>query len=141
MSTINEMEPIQAWKFLQENTDAVLLDVRSTMEYQYVGHPSGAIHVPLMEPPEWQLLPDFVAQVTQELQKLPPNTADTISNRPVLTICRSGKRSATAAHLLLQSGFTRVWNVCTGFEGDLNGSHHRNTINGWRYHQLPWEQS
>ncbi len=132
--TLRELTPPQAWQMLQANPDAVLLDVRSSMEYQYVGHPPGAVHVPLMEPPAWQADPDFAEQVRERL-------GVTAENRPVLALCRSGKRSEAAARVLLASGFREVYNIVEGFEGDLDEYHHRNSHNGWRFHGLPWEQS
>ena len=47
----------------------------------------------------------------------------------------------TAAQLLEAQGFNHVYNVLEGFEGERDGNNHRNTINGWRVRQLPWEQS
>ncbi len=140
MAEIKDMSPPEAWEFLQTHPDAILLDVRSTMEYHYVGHPVDAVHVPLLEPPDWELVPDFVARVRVALPPL-PDAARPVESRPVLAICRSGQRSATAAGLLLQDGFERVWNIREGFEGDRNAERQRGAINGWRYHRLPWEQS
>jgi len=131
---IKELIPPQAWQLLQSNPQAVLLDVRSSMEYQYVGHPVGALHVPLMEPPLWQAVPNFVAQVREQL-------SGTVETRPILVLCRSGKRSEDAARALLASGFHEVYNIIEGFEGDLDEHHHRNNSNGWRFRGLPWEQS
>jgi len=58
----------------------------------------------------------------------------------VLAICRSGKRSHVAAEHLREQGFREGYNVVEGFEGDLDTRRHRSTINGWRFHNLPWEQ-
>jgi hypothetical protein len=33
-----------------------------------------------------------------------------------------------------------VINVLHGFEGDLDDSDHRSTVNGWRFDGLPWGQ-
>jgi len=33
-----------------------------------------------------------------------------------------------------------VYNVEHGFEGELDDKHHRSTISGWRFDQLPWQQ-
>jgi len=43
--------------------------------------------------------------------------------------------------MLIKNGFTSVYNVLEGFEGDKDENGHRNTINGWRFHRLPWEQT
>ena len=71
---------------------AVLLDVREDDEWA-AGHSPVALHVPLGDLPHSQLP----------------------SDRPVLAICRSGNRSATAAALLIARGFdTR--NVAGGMQ-------------------------
>jgi rhodanese-related sulfurtransferase len=62
------------------------------------------------------------------------------NTRPIVLICRSGNRSQEAGQALEQQGFTRVYNVLSGFEGPLNAEHRRNSISGWRYEGLPWEQ-
>lgn len=137
-----ELSPPQAWQILQGNPDAVLLDVRSKMEYEYVGHPPGAVHVSLMEPPDWQVDAHFVARVREALAARAPEQGESaILRRPVLALCRSGKRSALAQELLLAAGFQEVSNISEGFEGDRDERSQRNHINGWRFHDLPWEQS
>ena len=45
-----------------------------------------------------------------------------------------------AGTVLSDAGLTNVFNVEEGFEGDLDSSHHRSTIGGWRHADLPWEQ-
>ena len=60
--------------------------------------------------------------------------------RPVLLICRSGKRTLDAGKALEAAGFTDVSHVVHGFEGELNANFHRSTVNGWRHAGLPWEQ-
>jgi rhodanese-related sulfurtransferase len=58
----------------------------------------------------------------------------------VVLICRSGNRSQEAGEELKRAGFTRVYNVKHGFEGELNDQHRRNSLAGWRFEGLPWEQ-
>jgi len=60
--------------------------------------------------------------------------------RPIILICRSGNRSQEAGEELERHGFSRVYNVAHGFEGQLNDRHQRNSISGWRHAGLPWEQ-
>ena len=128
---IKEMTPPEAAQLLQ-NDKTVLLDVRSSMEYAYVGHPLGAVHIALQEPPDWQVDPGFV----QRVMAVVPDQDTTI-----LALCRSGARSMLAAQLLQSAGYRNVINVCEGFEGDRDQHNQRGTINGWRFHGLPWEQS
>ncbi len=137
---VKELTPLQAWDFLENRPEAVLLDVRSTMEYQYVGHPAGAVHIPLQEPPGWQLNPRFT-EIVRTLLAGKSRPSGALEELPILAICRSGKRSALAAELLTKDGFYEVYNIIEGFEGERDEKNHRNTINGWRFHNLPWEQS
>jgi rhodanese-related sulfurtransferase len=60
--------------------------------------------------------------------------------RPVVLICRSGKRTVDAARALEAAGFTQVVNVLHGFEGELDEHFKRGRLNGWRRDGLPWEQ-
>ncbi len=136
---IKEITPLQAWDILQSDRKASLLDVRSSMEYEYVGHPIDALNIPWAEPPDWKVDPDFVDKVRGSLQKL--HNDEQLHELPVLAISRSGKRSLPAAEALVAAGFKRVFNVAEGFEGDRDNKDHRNTINGWRFHNLPWAQS
>ncbi|MEO5344094.1 MAG: rhodanese-like domain-containing protein, partial [Gammaproteobacteria bacterium SHHR-1] len=59
---------------------------------------------------------------------------------PVILICRSGNRSKDAGELLVEQGVSEVYHIDEGFEGELNDRHQRSTLNGWRFHGLPWEQ-
>lgn len=137
---IKEVDPKQAYDILQNTGDAVLIDVRSTMEYQYVGHPPNALHVPLKEPPGWETRSDFVEKLETVLQQ-EFSDKQAFSDLPLLMLCRSGARSATAGEMLINNGYTNVYNVLEGFEGDKDENGHRSTVNGWRFHGLPWEQS
>ena len=137
---IKEITPLEAWDILQSGENAVVLDVRSTMEFQYVGHPVGAVSVPLKEPPAWETDPEFVDKVRRSMREVHQYAGD-VEDLTILSICRSGQRSLAAAELLTADGFKRVYNVLEGFEGVRDGDNHRNTVNGWRVHGLPWEQS
>ncbi|MFI6985926.1 rhodanese-like domain-containing protein [Embleya sp. NPDC050154] len=65
--------------------DAILLDVRERPEWN-AGHAPGAVHAPLSQ---------LVAG-----GELPPGA----SGRPLVAICRSGRRSQQAAELLIRRG-------------------------------------
>lgn len=63
---------------------------------------------------------------------------------PIILICRSGDRSAAAANLLTKAGFTKVYTVYEGFEGDMGkqgASKGRRSVNGWKNAGLPWGYS
>lgn len=131
---VAEVNPKQAWKILRENPNAVLLDVRSKVEFDYVGHPVDAVHVPIQEAPDWQTDPDFAQKVIERLDEASRDAT-------VLTICRNGKRSMLAAQLLEAQGYKDTVNIAEGFEGDPDENRHRGNLNGWRFHGLPWEQT
>lgn len=135
---LKHLTPLEAQKLLGDTPRAVLVDIRSTMEYLFVGHPRGAVHIPWMDEPDWTINPHFVTRV-RELMLGGAIEAEG-GAAPVVLICRSGKRSLEAGHALIEAGFGEVYNVLEGFEGDLDENHHRGTVGGWRYHGLPWEQ-
>lgn len=129
---IENLDPKQSWAILQNNPAAVLIDVRTTIEHGFVGHPPKAISVPWKEFPGMQLNTGFVEQVQRHV---PDKTA------PVLLLCRTGVRSVDAAKALDAAGYQHLINIVEGFEGALDADKHRGNIDGWRFHGLPWEQS
>lgn len=131
---VKSLTPKEAFKFLQEHPNALFVDVRSNMEYLFVGHPCGAIHIPWIDEPDWTINPHFVTQVRQAILGGASGAA------PVVLICRSGVRSLEAGKALVAAGVKDVYNVSEGFEGPLDEKHHRSSLGGWRYHGLPWEQ-
>lgn len=138
-STVKGLTPEQAWQLLQEDPRAILIDVRSNMEFLFVGHPKGAISVPWIDEPDWIINPHFTAEVRKVLLG-GISCSEDLGCAPVLLICRSGKRSLEAGELLVKNGFKEVFNVEQGFEGELDDTHHRSTVGGWRFAGLPWEQ-
>jgi rhodanese-related sulfurtransferase len=133
------LPPKEAYKLLHDNPRSVLVDIRSTMEFLFVGHPSGAIHVAWIDEPEWTVNPHFVTDV-RKIMLGGATSHEDIGGAPVVLICRSGKRSIDASKALLAAGFSEVYYVDEGFEGELDEHRHRGTVNGWRFHGLPWEQ-
>lgn len=129
---VENLDPKQAWQLMQDDPSAVLVDVRTKMEYSHVGHPIGAVHIPWKEFPDWQVNTGFVEQVVEAVPD---------KNAPVLLLCRSGQRSVDAALALEAAGFSRPINILEGFEGPLDDDKHRGNRGGWRFHDLPWEQS
>ena len=128
---MEQLHPKQAFEILQASPNTLLIDCRTEAEFYYVGHPVDAVSV------EWNTEPDF---------EVNPHFSDTVSrmtgrkDRPIILICRSGKRSAEAGLALEKHGFSDVRNVLEGFEGELDPEHHRGTRGGWRMHGLPWRQ-
>ncbi|AHF04784.1 sulfurtransferase [Marichromatium purpuratum 984] len=134
------LTPQQAQTMLESHPQAILVDIRSSMEYLFVGHPKGAVHVPWIDEPEWTVNPDFETEIRKLLLGGASCDSDTEQCPPVILICRSGKRSHEAGKALLQAGLKRVYHVGEGFEGELDEHHHRSSLGGWRFHGLPWEQ-
>ena len=135
------LTPHEAQKILQENPRAVLVDIRSSMEFLFVGHPVGAVHIPWIDEPDWDVNPDFVTDIRKLLLGgVVCDSEEELECAPVILICRSGKRSLQAVKALLEAGMKDIYHVDDGFEGDLNEHHQRSTLNGWRFEGLPWEQ-
>ena len=136
---VKTISPSRAWEIVQEEPNSLLVDVRSHMEFLFIGHPTGAINIPWIDEPDWNINPDFVREIRQLLLGGLSHLGDG-RDVPILLICRSGKRSKEAGELLLNEGFANVYNIEDGFEGELDDNHHRSTLGGWRFEGLPWEQ-
>ncbi|MCU0951013.1 MAG: rhodanese-like domain-containing protein [Burkholderiaceae bacterium] len=128
---MKHLTPTEAYEALQREPRALLVDCRTELEFFYVGHPIGAVNIEWHVAPDFHVNPQFVAQVQQEAGD---------PARPLVLICRSGKRTLDAGAALEAAGFTDVSNVLEGFEGDLDENFHRGTLGGWRKAGLPWEQ-
>lgn len=133
------LNPKQAYQMLEDDPRAILVDIRSSMEFLFVGHAKGAVHVPWIDEPDWTVNPHFVTDIRKLVLGGAVCTEDDGCS-PVILICRSGKRSHEAGKALVKAKFSRVFHVDEGFEGELNDHHQRSSINGWRFQGLPWEQ-
>lgn len=133
------LSPKLAYQLIQDDPQALLVDIRSTMEFLFVGHPTGAIHVPWIDEPEWTVNPEFLTEIRKRLLGGAVCSPDE-GCAPIVLICRSGKRSLEAGKALLEAGLPTVFHVDEGFEGELDEHHHRSTLGGWRFRGLPWEQ-
>jgi rhodanese-related sulfurtransferase len=134
---LNHISPNEAFDMIQRDTRALFVDIRSNMEFLFVGHPKGAIHVPWIDEPDWTINKNFVKEIRQLLLG---GVSQDHGSPPIILICRSGKRSQEAGAALLQAGLKNVCHISEGFEGDLDETHHRGSVGGWRFHGLPWEQ-
>jgi rhodanese-related sulfurtransferase len=139
VTEVKVLTPPQAFDFINKIQRAVLIDVRSSMEFLFVGHPKGSVHVPWIDAPEWVINPQFITEV-RKVMLGGIGAVEHTGDAPVVLICRSGKRSLEAGKLLMENGFSEVYNISEGFEGELDDTHHRSTLGGWRFHGLPWEQ-
>jgi rhodanese-related sulfurtransferase len=130
---IENLDPQHAWQLLQQNTEAVLIDVRTKAEYTDIGHPIGAIHIAWQEQFGAPVNPNFITEITKVIPDY---------NTPILLLlCRSGQRSLSAAKALEQIGYKTLINIVNGFEGDPDNNQQRGNINGWLFCGLPWEKS
>ena len=139
MATLIDLHPNAAYRYLQDTPNSILVDIRSSMEYLFVGHPVGAVHIAWIDEPDWQQNPDFIPQIIQ-LAEAKFKNIDVKREASILLICRSGKRSHEAGLALIGAGFEKVLHIDEGFEGERDENHHRGTLGGWRLHGLPWEQ-
>ena len=126
------LTPPEAEQFRHAVEEAVLIDVRTKAELDYVGRIPEALEI------EWLAWPSM--QVNDHFIKELKNNGVT-EDRPVMFICRSGVRSHNAALAAQASGFHRVFNVIEGFEGDPDDKCQRSNVNGWKFHGLPWTQA
>ncbi|MEX3527031.1 MAG: rhodanese-like domain-containing protein [Burkholderia sp.] len=122
--------PADAWALALAG-DALLIDVRSGEERKFVGQVPDTLHVAWATGTSLTRNPRFVRELEAKAGG---------KDAAILLLCRSGKRSALAADAAAKAGFTQVYNVLEGFEGDLDAAGHRGGSNGWRHHGLPWIQ-
>lgn len=132
------LTPREAFEIQTSQPASLLVDVRSEMEFLMIGHPVGAVNVPWIDEPDWQINPNFVAEVRKLL-------LGRVSGRdrgqvPVMLICRSANRSVDAAKTLVDADMPDIFVVNDGFEGALDDNHQRSSTAGWRFEKLPWEQ-
>lgn len=120
--------PALAWQWLQSG-QAVLVDVRSDAEREWVGFVPGAVPVAWKQWPGMALNDDF----DEALKAAVP------AGSKVMLLCRSGVRSVAAAHRATALGI-EAYNILEGFEGDANGDAQRGHRGGWRMRGLPWMQ-
>lgn len=133
-----DITPEVAWKILSQREDAVLVDVRTRAEWNYVGLPDLASLGRKPALVEWQVFPTM--QVNAEfVQGLSGALAD--RDTPLFFLCRSGVRSVAAAKAMAAAGYSSCFNILDGFEGPLNAQATRGAAAGWKAAGLPWRQT
>ena len=118
-----------AWQWVQGG-EAVLVDVRTDAEREWVGKVPGAVPVAWKQWPGMAMNADFDTQLRAAVPQ----------GQKVVLLCRSGVRSVAAATRATELGLSPCFNVLEGFEGALDAEGHRGTQGGWRHHGLPWVQ-
>ncbi len=136
MSYAGDITPEEAWKLLNDNPEAVLVDCRTAAEWRFVGVPDLASLQRDVVYVEWsrtdgQHNDSFVDELRQAIGT---------DERPVVFLCRSGNRSIGAAQAATEAGIGPSYNVLDGFEGNLDENRHRGGT-GWKAVGLPWKQS
>jgi rhodanese-related sulfurtransferase len=153
---VTPQEAYDQWK--ASPSEVNIVDVRTFEEYIFGGHPEMARNIPFMfpkfekssdngmqgavapggRPPgcKGAINPDFVATIKKFYQ--PTDT--------IFITCATGARGAPAVNTLAQAGFTKVYNVINGFEGDKvtdAGSvfFGKRMRNGWKNLGPPWGYS
>ncbi len=127
---VTNITPQKAYELLK-NPATYLVDVRSIAEYYLVGHPVQAFSIPLTFWNEarqtFELNESFVPDLQERFQK----------TDVLVFICRSGGRSRKAAEEAMKAGFSEVYNVDEGFEGEKDEKGLR-TVGGWKNRGLPY---
>ena len=137
MTYAGDITPQAAWELLRDDSEAVLVDVRTHAEWQYVGVPDTSSIARPTHLIEWVTYPDGAPNVNFVDQLKHAGVAGT---RPVVFLCRSGQRSIGAAEAATAAGIGPSYNVLDGFEGATDADGHRGST-GWRAVGLPWRQS
>lgn len=136
MTYAGDVTPAEAWKALDDDDSAVLVDVRTSAEWRYVGLPDLSSIGKDVVRIEWQGFPggELNERFTDELEN-----SGVPKEAPVYFLCRSGVRSVAAAEAATAAGWQEARNVTEGFEGPHDAQRHR-TVSGWKVAGLPWVQ-
>ncbi|MEX1166377.1 MAG: rhodanese-like domain-containing protein [Hydrogenophaga sp.] len=128
-SYAGDVSPNLAWLWLQSG-DAVMVDVRTDAEREWVGYVPGALPLAWKQWPGMAMNPAFDNGVKQAAA----------GGKKMLLLCRSGVRSIAAAKRATELGL-EAYNILEGFEGDPDANAHRGNRGGWRRQGLPWRQN
>jgi rhodanese-related sulfurtransferase len=119
-------ETASAWV---QSGDAVLVDVRTDAEREWVGFVPGAVAVAWKQWPGMAMNPAFDEAVRAAA-----------NGKKLVLLCRSGVRSIAAAKRATELGL-EAYNILEGFEGNANEAGQRGTQGGWRMRGLAWRQN
>lgn len=137
MAGVPDISPHATWEALAQDAGAVLVDVRTDAEWNFVGLPELSDIGKQVVLIPWQVYPSMQVNghFTDHLKK-----AGLGPENKVYFICRSGARSLAAAQAAQAAGFPHAFNVADGFEGPPDGEGHRGQVAGWKAEGLPWRQ-
>lgn len=112
-----------------QSGEAVLVDIRSDAERDWVGFIPGAVALAWKQWPGMAMNPQFDAAIQAAVP----------AGKKAVMLCRSGVRSIAAAKRATEMGL-EAYNILEGFEGDPDSEAHRGRMGGWRFRGLPWRQ-
>jgi rhodanese-related sulfurtransferase len=130
----------EAWDLLAGSPAAVLVDVRTQVEWQLIGKPdlSSIDREPIYL--QWVTMQgvnqNFVEELGGALEQ-----RNVAKDTPIFFMCQSGGRSKMAAMQCAELGYAASYNIADGFEGALDEHQHRNSVDGWKVAGLPWTQT
>lgn len=124
-----DISPQHAAQWMADG-QAVLVDVRTDAEREWVGGVPGAVALAWKQWPGMALNPAFDERLCGAVAP----------GGQVMFLCRSGVRSVAAARRATELGL-QAYNILEGFEGDPDVNGQRGKRSGWRFHGLPWRQS
>lgn len=137
MAGVPDVSPEEAFQALSADPAAVLVDVRTDAEWNFVGVPDlSALGKQVVLIP-WQMYPSM--QVNDHFAEHLRRAGVTAESK-VYYLCRSGARSLAAGQAARMAGFPHAFNVADGFEGPVDAEGHRGTVAGWKAAGLPWRQ-
>lgn len=110
--------------------EAVLVDVRTDAEREWVGYVPGAVGLAWKQWPGMALNAGFDEGIRAAVP----------AGKKAVLLCRSGVRSIAAARRATELG-VEAYNILEGFEGNADAEGHRGRQGGWRLRGLPWKQN
>ena len=135
--SVADIPPRATWEALRSDPEAVLIDVRTDAEWNFVGLPdlAEAGKQPVLIP--WQVYPGMQVNsaFAEHLRK-----AGVTPLHKLYFLCRSGARSLAAAQAAQAAGYANVYNIADGFEGPPDAEGRRGQVAGWKAEGLPWRQ-
>ena len=120
LTTVRDLSVSEAWDLLCQNPASELIDVRTKEEWEALGCPDlseakkEVKKISLVLNPDYSLNPNYIS----EFEALGIN-----KDSDVLFMCKAGGRSAKAAEMATQMGYTKCYNVFEGFDGNLSLIH------------------
>lgn len=124
-----DVTPELAWQWVQSG-EAVLVDVRSDAEREWVGFVPGALGIAWKQWPGMSVNQGFDDALQEEVPR----------GKKVVMLCRSGVRSIATAKRATELGM-EAYNILEGFEGAPDENGQRGRKGGWRFRGLPWRQN